>query len=340
MRDREIAIGMRRPIRIKESDYEVPMLALEDFDFGILPENDTIISRECTLMRDLDMQREVAAMCVSKAELSTLMLLPKKNLEYQKVAIGGERLRAWLENLPANLRYTPPIFENILNGKSCIAVQKALLHMIYYTALQVLMSIENTQQRLSGEESQAKVREAAHSNTRIAHDLYTFHLDRYLPNVGISVILPALINHLLDIKSSSDEIREAALQGFSQCLKVLERLRDNYAAADFALRFCQTAQKQGNITLPVENPKPSSDLFPSLDQITNITPAAAPANHQNSQMERIEEPEVPQSMEDLLGNEYFEQQFNEDFGTYAFEEFFDIPIENGEWLVDGQMFSI
>lgn len=337
MRDREIAIGMRRPIRIKESDHEVPQLTMADFDFDVLPENNTTINRECTLIRNVEMQREAAAMCISKAELSTLILLPTKNLQPDKVEIGGQRLADWLEKLPSCCRYRTPTYESIANGKSCLAVHRALLHMIYYTALQVLMSIENTQLRLSGEESQAKVREAAHSNTRITHDLYLLNLDRFLPNAGISVILPALINHLLDIKSSSDQTREAALQGFRECLNVLERLRDNYAAADFAVRFCQTAVKQGNIALPVEDPKPSTDLFPSLDQITNISPSAMPVEEMNTQRERVQKPTIA-GMEE--GNEYFDQQFNEDFGTFAFEEFFDIPIENGEWLADGPAFGL
>lgn len=336
MRDREIAIGMRRPIRIKEPDYEVPELTMEDFEFGVLPESNTTINRECTFIRNVEMQRDAAAMCVSKVQLSTLMLLPTKNLEPEKVALGGQKLANWLNNLPSCCRYTKPTYESIANGKACLEVHRALLHMIYYTALQVLMSIENTQLHLSNAESQAKVREAAHSNTRIAHELYLLNLDRYLPNVGISVILPALINHLLDIKSTSDQTRDAALSGFRKCLNVLDRLRDNYAAADFAVRFCQTAIKQGNIALPVENPKPppaTDDLFPSLDQITDLSPPAMPVEGRSTQGEGMQRPTMD-GVEDVLGNENFDQQFNEDFGTFAFEEFFDIPIENGEWLVE------
>src|SRR5687768_13102797 len=69
MRDRLIALGMRRPTRIKDEDFDVPQLEEDDFEIQALPDNITVIPPECALMRDVAMQRELAVMCIYKAKL-------------------------------------------------------------------------------------------------------------------------------------------------------------------------------------------------------------------------------------------------------------------------------
>ena len=62
MRDRLVALGMRRPTRVKDEDYDVPMLTENDFEIAVLSESNTIISQDCSLIRDIDAQRELARM--------------------------------------------------------------------------------------------------------------------------------------------------------------------------------------------------------------------------------------------------------------------------------------
>ncbi|EXL40433.1 hypothetical protein FOCG_17055 [Fusarium oxysporum f. sp. radicis-lycopersici 26381] len=69
MRDRLIALGMRQPSRIKDEDFDVPMLEESDFEIEALPKDNTVIPASCTLVRNLDMQRELAIMCIAKAQL-------------------------------------------------------------------------------------------------------------------------------------------------------------------------------------------------------------------------------------------------------------------------------
>src|SRR3954447_52474 len=52
MRDRLVALGMRRPTRVKDEDYDVPMLTEEDFETEVLPLSNTIVPMEHTLVRD------------------------------------------------------------------------------------------------------------------------------------------------------------------------------------------------------------------------------------------------------------------------------------------------
>lgn len=59
---------MRQPSRIKDEDFDVPMLEESDFEIEALPKDNTAIPASCTLVRNLDMQRELA-MCIAKAQL-------------------------------------------------------------------------------------------------------------------------------------------------------------------------------------------------------------------------------------------------------------------------------
>jgi hypothetical protein len=69
MRDRLIALSMRRPTRVKDEDHDVPMLTEADFEIGALPEHITVIPRECSLARDVEAQRELVLMCIARAKL-------------------------------------------------------------------------------------------------------------------------------------------------------------------------------------------------------------------------------------------------------------------------------
>ena len=69
MRDRLVALGMRRPTRVKDEDYDVPMLTEEDFEIQELPRTNSIIPLNCTLARDVEAQRDLAQMCIAKAKL-------------------------------------------------------------------------------------------------------------------------------------------------------------------------------------------------------------------------------------------------------------------------------
>lgn len=283
MRDRLVALGMRRPTRVKDEDYDVPMLTEDDFEIQALADDITIISPSCTLIRDVEAQRELAQMCIAKAKLclcvshvlsaqysvlikhqgmqnqegstrSSVMLFPKKLDQTDEVRSCDVELNEWINELPLSCRYSnePPI--DASSGP--MQVQRALLHMVYFTTLsalhrpQVLPPATATKMdkcRELQDLSRKKVREASKEITRISQDLYNRGLEKYLPTTGVTVLLPAIIIHLLDIKSCNDEARQQAMEGFCQCMLVLEKLRDNYASADFATQFLEAAIRKADI---------------------------------------------------------------------------------------------
>jgi len=283
MRDRLVALGMRRPTRVKDEDYDVPMLTEDDFEIEAIPDNISIIPADCSLVRDVETQRKLAQMCIAKAKLclcishvlsaqysvlvkhqgmqgqegstrSSVMLFPKKLDQTDEVKRCDVELSQWIADLPPSCLYS----NEMLPGPSGppLFVQRSLLHMVYFTTLsalhrpQVLPSASFAQPDSSRELqdlSRKKVREASREITKISQDLHTRGLEKYLPTTGVTVLLPAIIIHLLDIKSCNDDARQAAMDGFCQCMLVLEKLRDNYSSADFATQFLEAAIRKADI---------------------------------------------------------------------------------------------
>ncbi|KAF8855742.1 hypothetical protein BDZ45DRAFT_727931 [Acephala macrosclerotiorum] len=296
MRDRLVALGMRRPTRVKDEDYDVPMLTEADFEIRPLAESNSIIPADCSLARDVDAQRDLAQMCIAKAKLclcvsqvlsaqysvlvkhqgmqslegntrSNVMLIPKKLDQTDEVKRCDVELMKWFSELPECCQYSNEMPDG--NSGPPLFVQRSLLHMVYLTTLsalhrpQVLPSAATPQPDSSRElqdMSRKKVREASREITRISSDLHTRDLEKYLPTTGVTVLLPAIIIHLLDIKSCNDEARQAAMDGFCECMRVLEKLRDNYSSADFATQFLEAAIRKADIDLVIGNSGKSNHI--------------------------------------------------------------------------------
>jgi hypothetical protein len=284
MRDRLIALGMRRPTRIKAEDFDVPMLTLDDFEIAPLSESITCVPSDCRVARDVDLQRQLAIMCIEKARLclcishvlskqycvlnntqegnqndrTTMMLLPKKlDPETSEVKACDEELQDWVHKLPEDAKYTDKY-----TGEKSLDVSRALLHMVFFTTLsalhrpQVLPSAQGGPASMSGkvniasdllDVSRRNVRRAASAITSIAQRLDSLDLVKYLPTAGVTVLLPAIIVHLLDIKAPEEETRRTSLRGFCQCMTVMGKLRDLYAAADFSMAFLEAAIRKAGI---------------------------------------------------------------------------------------------
>lgn len=318
MRDRLIALGMRRPTRIKDEDFDVPMLQESDFEIDVLPDGNTLLPPECTVIRNTEIQRELAEMCVQKAKLcvlishmlkaqysvlirdrlqpertnTTMMLFPNKSLDNLEAVQQVDReLAAWVTALPPSCQYRPLVRADIEEGRSTIAVQRNLLHMVYQTTTSALhrplflptSPLQPPQaSRAVQEESRAKVKNAAAQITRMAAEMHHYHLDKYLPTTGVTVVLPAMIIHLVEYKHHDRQRREEAQKGFSQCMSVMVKLRDIYAAADFAAGFLEQALKKAAIELngaavvAAANAAPTATTLPPAE-MSIATPFARPA---------------------------------------------------------------
>lgn len=288
MRDRLIALGMRRPTRIKHEDCDVPMLTEDDFETEGLPSELVRMLGGCPAVRDSAKRTTLAHLCIETAKLclcishvlsaqysvlshkfgstveTTMMLVPKKAAaETCEVMRCNAELEQWYEQLDPALHYFVPGTKERTNTNDgeVINLHRALLNMVHLTTSsalhrpQVIPSAPNLSFAADLQElSRKKVREAATEITEIARDLYTSDLVRYLPTTGVTVLLPAVIIHLLDIKSADPVVRNTSLRRFYQCMQVLQRLREMYASADFAFSFLEAAIRKANIEMPPDTP--------------------------------------------------------------------------------------
>ena len=289
MRDRLIALGMRRPTRIKSKDFDVPMLTLDDFELAALPEGPSCIPSDCKVMWDVEMQRQLAVMCIEKAKLCrvmshvlsvqysvlhnnhgvlseegstrTTMMLVAKKLEPEVDAVEScdKELSEWKDGLADEAQYSVPGWQEIEAGHESLVLNRSLLHMIYFATLsalhrpQVLPSTALPTRQPASEMvdiSRRAVRLAASEITEIASTLFNLDMVRKLPTTGITVLLPAIIIHLLDIKANDEATRRASLKGFCECMRIMAQMRDIYAAADYSTAFLEAAIRKAEITLP------------------------------------------------------------------------------------------
>ncbi|KAL2067639.1 hypothetical protein VTL71DRAFT_15735 [Oculimacula yallundae] len=291
MRDRLIALAMRRPTRITESDSDVPMLVEEDFEIAVLSDDMTVIPETCTLMRDIEVQRNLALMCIEKAKLClcishvlsvqysvlvrhqgmqgsessdhhSLMLVPKKNDEKDEVDRCDEELQEWRDNLPEACKPSENYTDT--NAGKTTFVHRSILHMVYQSAVSALHrpqvlpnprtgKPQTAASRQVRDHSYSKVCEASREVTKICEMITKHDLVKYLPTTGVTVLTPAIIICLLDIKSHNLEARQAAMDNFCKCMQVLQKLRDNYAAADRATQFLEAALRQTDLEIAMPN---------------------------------------------------------------------------------------
>lgn len=309
MRDRLVALGMRRPTRIKAGDFDVPPLVEDDFEIEALPEDNQVLGPECALIRDVEMQRELAIMCIEKAKLcgligdvlqvqycvlsragmrpehttnSTHMLLPNKNPDnMEEVEQVDRNLREWFQDPPECCRYRPLGTEPIPEATKPIAVQRNLLHMVYHTTISALhrpLFLPASPGQAPSppvevqETARQRVREAAEHITRMVAEMRRHGLERYLPTTGVTVILPATIIHMLDMKNLNPEARAKAAQGLKECLTVMSNLRNIYAAADFATGFLDAALRSFLGTNPAAASSSSAQPHPQQQQNPHLPP--------------------------------------------------------------------
>lgn len=267
MRDRQIGLGMSRLIRIKDEDFDIPELREDDFEVENLDNNALITPEDCPLMYDVGLQQELAEMCVYKAKLYVMVGHVLQAVQSFQVATSNRmrsvsaiiegnlevfeavhrELVAWAAGLPPACQYRKLVRSDTQQGRTPVAMQRSLLHMLYQTTIgKVYHPLVRPPRSAIADDSPAqqisliarqKCKETAVEITRMAGEMHEFGLDRYFPTTGVTVIMPAMLMHLQDVSDPVKETREEAHRGFDTCMSVLNVLRETYAAAEYAAIF-------------------------------------------------------------------------------------------------------
>lgn len=268
IRDRLIALATRKPTKIWEEDSDVPMLEESDFEIKVLPESNTVISQDCAVMRDTEVQRQLALMCIAKAKLcqsighimkaqyapsidelnkrqstlSNTLLLPYAPLnDLNSREVLNAELERWKDTLPEECEYRILTDEDTQPENKSLAVHRTLLHMMYHAALFALHRpwaalqdpTDPTLQEIK-EESTEGVRTAAMSITGISYGLHEYNLGKLLPAVSVILLVPAAVSHIDRLNCPEQDVKDRAAKAFYDCIQVLNALRETFYGADYA----------------------------------------------------------------------------------------------------------
>jgi hypothetical protein len=264
-------MGLRRPTQINEGTSSVPMLRLDDFDFE--PFHPSVIEIfRCRQLEDVSHQKRLATMFIEKAKLcqsigrvlfaqyttsqcqfgvtnrTTITLVPRQASE-SELARCSQRLDSWLSALPKDAQYIPASKTNFEDGEDVLLLHGAMLRMLYHATISALhrpwaYGRDSDKSHLEiTQTARSKMHDAALGITHIIQGLNQLNLTRFLPQSGVTVIIPAAVAHLSNIMSNNPTVRETSLHHFQRCIQVLRGLRDLYPAADMEVANIEAAVK-------------------------------------------------------------------------------------------------
>ena len=326
-RDRLIAMGLRRPTQVNEGTSNVPMLRLEDFDFE--PYHHTVIDMfRCRQLEDVSHQKRLATMFIEKAKLcqcigrvlfaqytpsqcqfgvttrTTISLVPRQASE-SELARCSQRLDSWLSALPKDAQFIPASRTNFHDGEDVLLLHGAMVRMLYHATTSALhrpwafatnKDLSKSRQDLI-QTAQSKMHDAAVGITHIIQGLNQLNLTRFLPQSGVTVIIPAAVAHLTNSLSGNPATRETSIYNFQRCVQVLQGLKDIYPAADMEV---------ANIEAAVKLQSDSTNTFLRIMQYANTsgTVTQLQSHEQPRKQSIISNPHTITSTDDRVSNQW------------------------------------
>lgn len=278
MRDRFLALGLHRPTRIKDQEFSTPPLEAVDFETIVLSRSSYSIGSNCPTLQSVDLQLQLADICVYRAKLGVLIeavlrlqaaydqpgpltsnIESQERMEQQFRRVE-DALDAWKQSLPDSCllvrrpRANPPPTD----GKAHLDIHRSHLHMLFHTMVYSLHRPRflptspkqmNPTSRLSSDTSGAKVLASALNISWIARELRNNKLDMYLPVSGVTILFPAMVVSLLEMKCQDQAMQQGATSRFMACMKVMETLQQTYVVADVTMSYLKAALSRASIDL-------------------------------------------------------------------------------------------
>ena len=284
IRDRMIALGTRRPMRICDDDFNVAMLTLQDFDLETFEQS----SQGHCLIPSAEDITSTALMCIQLAKLCTyighvmssqytvvsthpdvphtMMVVSKRNGgNTQELESCDRELDEWFRALSTNVRRTTST-NHQEDPHSCSEAHWACLNLAYLTVVNVLHRAQALQPlptaaeaQIVQKQSRAKVKDAARSLTKLAQNMLRNDQIRFLSPLGVTALMAASLSHMLDISSGDEDVRDASTFRLYQSLQVLQSLGSIYSSADAAVSFLTSVTRKAGIPVPAEVSAPAAD---------------------------------------------------------------------------------
>ncbi|OAP62784.1 hypothetical protein AYL99_02011 [Fonsecaea erecta] len=270
MRDRLVASGMRRTMRIKEEECCVQGLDIEDFeactslsDFEHMIGSACAVGsgsthanlvRLCIALVDLckivadilTLQYATPSQKIGGTHAATMKLLPKEPSTATEVGRRDRDLETWYEGLPVEIRYSfpetqddrRPISDRLVYLHSAVvaSVYAAITSTLHRPQCMIGM-IAPSEKHLTETQmtSKMKVYDAARKVASLYRDIVARNMTDSVPNTSVAVLLPACVVLHADARATESPTCNESRACLEDCVKVLQRLRDTFASADFAL---------------------------------------------------------------------------------------------------------
>ncbi|KAJ5648706.1 fungal-specific transcription factor domain-containing protein [Penicillium lividum] len=286
IQDRLLAMGIRRPSRIRDKGYNVPQLTLNDFDLNE-PSNTVIkfLGKSGMLLSDPSARSTMAVMCIELSKLAVclghilhsqysvvsdqpmiaeymlrIIVVPKRSRSYTDDVIKCDlELKELINNQDSRSKYTsgPQQTGDKTETHRIIRLHQAILRMNYLAAVNILhkpqvfyAESETTDSNVQKKSSREKVTNAAIAMTKLAFDMQMDSQLQYLSTSSVPAFLSAALSHLGDMRSHEEEIRNISVGRFYQCIHVLHQLKSIYSSADFAIHFLEAVLRKSDIVVP------------------------------------------------------------------------------------------
>ncbi|KAE8145841.1 fungal-specific transcription factor domain-containing protein [Aspergillus avenaceus] len=305
-RDRLISLGMRRPTQVNEGTSNVPMLRLDDFQYE--PYHPSVIRMfRCRQLEDPSHQKRLATMFIEKTKLcqcigrvlfaqyspsqrlfgvtnrTTITLAPRQASE-SELARCSQRLDSWVSALPKDAQFIPASKTEFNDGEDVLLLHGAMVRMLYHATISALYRPwaygsdkgQSTSRLELSNTARSKMHDAAIGITHIIQGLNQLNLTRFLPQSGVTVIIPATVLHLANSMSDNPTVREASIRSFHKCVQVLQGLKELYPAADM-----EVANIEAAVRVQSDGPNALLRIMQSNSLNLNQAQAAEPHRRQN-----------------------------------------------------------
>ena len=281
IRDRMFALVLNRPWRIRDGEYDTPMLTLADFEINEAPSDDLEMTTHSPVEGGME-EVKLAQVNIAMAQLCTMIgdvlnlhfsILPEEDASLQsndgtgntstllfarrqanqidRVQAYDQKLQAWSRDRPSSCVYSP-------TGSSSSIVHVAFLNHVFFSIVSALHRPLLRPNALADFVeyqmlSQRRVQNAAIEITKMSRDLHSHGLARYLPAAAAFFQLPAIIIFLRELRSPNNQEPRDIFDSILSCINVVDDIMELHVGADLAMSFSLDLLKR-------------SDILPRTDQ--------------------------------------------------------------------------
>ena len=284
IRDRTLALAVNRPWRIRDDEFDTPMLTLADFEISESERHhpETAEGLPVTTDREEDVKLAhisigLAQLCTQIGEIlnihfsilpeesapppshsqdgtghtSTLFFARSKGMQVDRIMACDQKLQAWFQNRPSACIYSSV-------GSNSYVLQGAFLNLLFFSMVSALhrpllrsnMLVDFVEYRMW---SERRAQNAAMETSRMSHDLHKLGLGRFYPGAGAVLQVPAVLILLRELHSPNSRRPNEIFSSILPCINVVEDVKERHIGAEIAMTLIVDLLRRSNIVLHIDN---------------------------------------------------------------------------------------